>query len=134
MTPEQSRRDEAHRWLAQACKDLHAARLRASPDPSRSVFHSQQAAEKSAKVFLTFHDVPFRRTHNLNELGEQCAELNPAIAPLLQAASDLTDYAIVFRYPDAVREPDESEAMTAIETARRLFDEVRTLLAKYTVS
>jgi HEPN domain-containing protein len=43
MTPEQSRRDEAGRWLAQAQKDLNAARLLASPEPSRSVFHSQQA-------------------------------------------------------------------------------------------
>jgi HEPN domain-containing protein len=130
MTPEQSRRDEAGRWLAQAGKDLNAARLLASPEPSRSVFHSQQAAEKTAKAFLTFHDVAFRKTHNLGELGEQCAALNPAMAPLLQTASDLTDYATVFRYPDAVREPDELEAMAALETARRLFDEVRTLLAK----
>lgn len=42
MTPEESRRDEAARWLAQARKDLNAARLLASPEPSRSVFHSQQ--------------------------------------------------------------------------------------------
>ena len=128
MTPEQSRCDEAVRWLAQARKDLNAARLLASPEPSRSVFHSQQAAEKAAKAFLTFHDIPFRRTHNLTELGGQCAELNPAITPLLQAASDLTDYAIVFRYLEAPREPDEQEAMAAIETARRLFDGVRELI------
>jgi len=58
MTPEQSRRDEAGRWLSQAQKDLNAARLLAAPEPSRSVFHSQQAAEKAAKAFLVFHDVP----------------------------------------------------------------------------
>src|ERR1039457_3309856 len=98
MMPEQSRRDETGRWLAQAAKDLNAAQLLAAPEPSRSVFPSQQAAEKSVKAFLTFHDVPFRKTHNLNELGEQCAELNPALAPFLQAASDLTDYAVMFRY------------------------------------
>ena len=33
MTPEESRRDEAVRWLAQARKDLHAARLLASAEP-----------------------------------------------------------------------------------------------------
>ena len=55
--------------LAQARKDLNAARLLASPEPSRSVFHSQQAAEKAAKAFITFHDVTFRKTHDLNELG-----------------------------------------------------------------
>lgn len=60
MTPEESRRDEAARWLAQARKDLHAARLLVSAEPSRSTFHSQQGAEKAAKAFLTFHDATFR--------------------------------------------------------------------------
>ena len=127
MTPEESRRDEAARWLAQVRKDLNAARLRA--EPSRSVFHSQQAAEKAAKAFLTFHDVPFRKTHDLNELGGQCAALNPSLAPLFQSASDLNDYAVVFRYLDAPREPDEAEATVALETATRVFEDVSTLLA-----
>jgi HEPN domain-containing protein len=129
MTPEESRRDEAARWLAQARKDLNAARLLASAEPSRPVFHSQQAAEKAAKAFLTFRDVPYRKTHDLNELGGQCAALNPSLAPLFQEASDLTDYAVVFRYLDAPREPDESEAMVALGTAGRVFEEVSALLA-----
>ena len=129
MTPEESRRDEAARWLAQARKDLNAARLLASPEPSRSAFHSQQTAEKAAKAFLTFHDVTFRKTHDLNELGGQCAALNPSLAPPFKEASDLTDYAVVFRYLDAPREPDESEALVALETAGRVFEEVSALLA-----
>ena len=36
-------------------------------------------------------------------------------------ASDLTDYAVVFRYLDAPREPDESEATVVLETAARAF-------------
>jgi HEPN domain-containing protein len=79
MTPEESRRDEAARWHAQARKDLNAARLLASAEPSRSVFHSQQAAEKAAKAFLTSHDVLFRKTHDLNELGGQCAALDASL-------------------------------------------------------
>ena len=129
MTPEESRRDEAARWLAQARKDLNAARLLASAEPSRSVFHSQQAAEKATKAFLTFHDVTSRKTHDLNELGGQCAALNPALAPLLKDASDLTDYAVVFRYLDAPREPDEGEAMAALETAGRIVGQVSALVA-----
>jgi HEPN domain-containing protein len=128
MTPEESRRDESARWLAQAQKDLNAARLLAAPEPSRSVFHSQQAAEKASKAFLTSHDVPFRRTPDLTELGCQCAALNPALASLFQEASDLTDYAIVFRYLDAPREPDENEAVVALETAVRVFEAVSALL------
>jgi HEPN domain-containing protein len=128
MTPDELRRDEANRWLWHASKDLNAARALLAVEPSRSVFHSQQAAEKTAKAFLAFHNVAFRRTHDLEELGEQCVALHPSLAPLLDAAKDLTDYAILFRYLDAPREPDEDEAHAALETARRLFDSVRELV------
>ncbi len=131
MTPEQSRLDEVARWLAQARKDLNAARLLISGEPSRSVFHSQQTAEKSAKALLTFHDVTFRKTHDLDELGRQCAALAPALAPLFQEASDLNDYAVIFRYPDAPREPDEEEARAALRIAERVFDAVGGLLARH---
>ncbi len=37
----------------------------------------------------------------------QCAALNPALAALSQEASDLNDYAVVFRYVHLPHEPDE---------------------------
>jgi len=60
MTPEELLHDEADRWLVQARKDLTAEVL-VTVEPSRSLFHSQQAAEKSAKVLLTARNVPFAR-------------------------------------------------------------------------
>ena len=128
MTPEESRRDEAGRWLAPSSKGSQRARLLASEEPSRSVFHSQQQPEKAAKGFLAFRDVPFRKTHDLNELGRQCAALNPALTPLFREASDLTDYAVVFRYLDAPREPDKDEAVVAIATATRVVEAIGLLL------
>lgn len=128
MTPEESRLEEASRWLTQARRDLNAAHILLAGEPSRSVFHSQQAAEKALKALLCFHNVSFRRTHDLTELGRQCAVLNPELVPLFKEASDLTDYAVVFRYLDAPREPDETEAVDALKTARRLLDAVSTLL------
>jgi HEPN domain-containing protein len=125
MTPEELRLDEAERWLAIAGKDLNAAGLLATVEPSLSVFHSQQAAEKTAKAFLVFRDIPFRKTHDLKELGRQCAAADPTLIPALLAAADLTDYAVVFRYVDAPREPDAVEASQALEVARRLYEEVR---------
>jgi HEPN domain-containing protein len=103
--------------------------LLASAEPSRSAFHSQQAAEKAAKAFLTLHDVFFHKTHDLNELGGQCAALNASLAPPFQEAFDLTDYAVVFRYLDAPREPDEREAAEAVAIATRVLDAVGNLLA-----
>ena len=128
MTPEEWRRSEASRWLAVARRDLHAAKLLVAEEPSASVFHSQQAAEKSAKGFLAFHDVFFRKTHDLEELGKQCAAVEPSLALAVAEAASLTDYAIVFRYLDAPHEPDEAEALTAMATAQHLYDRVRELL------
>src|SRR5277367_6274674 len=70
MTPEELRRDETLRWLAAAAKDLRAASLLAAEEPTGSVFHSQQTAEKTAKARLAFHGpVP----QNIQDLGKPCA-------------------------------------------------------------
>jgi hypothetical protein len=45
--------------------------------PSLAVFHCRQAAEKAMKGFLARHDVPFRKTHDLEEIGEACWQLTP---------------------------------------------------------
>jgi HEPN domain-containing protein len=102
----------------------------ASEEPAASVFHSQQAVEKSAKAFLAFHNVRFRRTHDIQELGLQCLALSSPLAALLAEADYLTDYAVAFRYLDAPREPDREEAQGALETARHLHEHVRSILAK----
>jgi HEPN domain-containing protein len=128
MTPGELRCDEAGRWLLQACKDLIAAQALVALEPSRFVFHSQQAAEKAAKAFLACYHVPFRKSHDSHELGQRCVLITPSLAPLLAEVEDLTDYAIVFRYLDAPREPDEREAEAALLTARKLDDEIDTLL------
>lgn len=128
MTPENLRRDQAARWLAEAAKDLRAAEILAAEEPSRSAFHSQQAVEKAAKGFLTLHDVPFRKTHDIGELQAQCVAFNAGLAGLLSEADQLTDYAVLFRYPDAPYEPDEAEAATALDLARRVYEEIKTLL------
>ncbi len=73
MTPDALLREEAAKWLREAGKDLNAAAVLRDPEPSRSVFHSQQAAEKAIKAFLSYHQITFRRTHDLAELGEQAA-------------------------------------------------------------
>jgi HEPN domain-containing protein len=67
MTPGELLRKEAAKWLQQAAKDRNAAEALLRVEPSRSVFHSQQAAEKALekalKAFLTFHQIAFRRTY-----------------------------------------------------------------------
>ena len=123
MTPEELQRKEAAKWLRQASKDLNSAQLLQEAEPSRSVFHSQQAAEKAIKAFLTFQQIAFRKTHNLTELGSQCVTADPGLVPILQEVSELTDYAFAFRYPDAPYEPDAAEAAEALTIAKKLYSE-----------
>jgi HEPN domain-containing protein len=125
MTPDELLRKEAAKWLWQAAKDRNAAQVLVEPEPSRSVFHSQQAAEKAAKAFLTFHQIPFRKTHDLADLGSQCASVDPSLERMLREVADLTDYASAFRSPDAPYEPDADEAAGALATATKLCDEIR---------
>jgi|SRR5579883_16345 HEPN domain-containing protein len=122
--PDELLRSEAAKWLREADKDRNAARLLLEQEPSRSVFHSQQVAEKAAKAFLTYHQVVFRKTHDLAELGLQCAALDASLEALFQKAAELTDYASAFRYPDAPYEPDADEAAQALAVATRIWEEV----------
>jgi HEPN domain-containing protein len=76
----------------------------AAEEPANSVFHSQQAAEKTAKAFLAFHNIPFRKTHDLKELGAQCVAVDGSLSSLLEEAG-------------------------ALETARRVYEQVRVALS-----
>ena len=94
------------------------------PDPEGGLFHSQQAAEKAVKGFLTWHDVPFRRVHELDELGEQCVGIDSSLAELMSRADALTKYAWRFRYPGAPYEPTLDEGRTAFTLARAVMDAI----------
>lgn len=63
MKPDDARVGEAREWLAKASEDLASARvLSGSGHFANALFFCQQAAEKSLKAVLTYHDRPFRRT------------------------------------------------------------------------
>ncbi len=73
---------ETRAWLSKAADDLRAAEalIHTSPPlPDIVVFHCQQAAEKTFKGFLAFHSVAFRKTHNIEEIGEQCLRVEPGL-------------------------------------------------------
>jgi HEPN domain-containing protein len=75
---------ETRGWFVKAANDLRAAETLRTSQPAllaESVFHCQQAAEKALKGFLTWNNSVFRKTHNLEEIGEQCLRLDqPQIA------------------------------------------------------
>jgi HEPN domain-containing protein len=91
MGPDDARLQDARAWLSKAELDLKAAAHEMAA-PAEALwgdimFHSQQAAEKAMKAFLTWHDVPFRKTHNLEEIGAQCVAMDSTLGPVaVQAA------------------------------------------------
>jgi HEPN domain-containing protein len=118
---------ETRAWLLKAAQDLGAGShdLFASPPfTADAAFHAQQAAEKAMKAFLTWHSAPFRKTHALEELGQQCLALEPALAHAIDDAVPLTKYAWKFRYPGDSEDPPPEEAQQALAIARRLLDEI----------
>ncbi len=73
---------ECQAWLRRALVDLDSAGIllgAPKPLPESAVFHCQQAAEKAWKAFLCWYDVPFRKTHDLRELGQRCATLDGSL-------------------------------------------------------
>jgi HEPN domain-containing protein len=114
-------------WLSRVASDLRAAELdftAAPPLLSDIAFHCQQAVEKAFKAFLTWHDRPFRKTHDLREVGGQCVDLDPTLSALVDRAAPLTDYAWEFRYPGNESEPTEEEAAEAMALAREVTDAI----------
>ena len=121
-------------WLVKAENDFQAglAILQADQPPTDTIcFHMQQCVEKHLKVYLTFHQEPFRRTHNIAELIEQCKDIAPVFDTLYGLQADtLTIYGIEIRYPDDFHVPTLAEAEQAKDIARTVRAFVRAKLSQ----
>jgi len=118
---------EVRERLERAADNLREAEhdLTAAPPLVRgAVFRCQQAVEKALKAFLAAHERPFRRTHDLDELGMTAVALDSALAVVVDQAKDLTPYAWRFRYPGAPLAPTEDEAHEALALARTAYDAI----------
>jgi len=83
MKPDEERAVEVREWLKKAEEDLGSAGiLMVAGRLGHALFCCQQAAEKSLKGFLTWHERGFRKTHDLEEIGQGCAEVDPSLSNL----------------------------------------------------
>ncbi len=118
---------ECHAWLDRAWADLDSAAIllgAARSHPDTAMFHCQQVVEKAWKAFLFWHDVPFRKTHDLRELGGACSALDSSLQPLAEQAEDLTQFAWLLRYPGEPEEPAREEAEAALALAQAVYNAV----------
>jgi HEPN domain-containing protein len=131
MPPDPELVAETRAWLVKASNDLRAAKALSAISPpllDEAAFHCQQAAEKTLKGFLAWNGCTFRKTHNLEEIGEQSLAINPALREMIDQAVPLSEYAWKFRYPGDPCQPTPDEVAEATAIARGLLEAVLQLL------
>ena len=114
----------AQGWLDKGDGDLAAARLLAAQPAAMhdyASFHAQQAVEKHLKGFLQQRQIPFPRTHNLEDLAQLAMPSLPGLQPHLADLRWLSDYAVDIRYPGlTATSADVSRAVQLAEDVRSL--------------
>lgn len=95
-----TRADLVKGWLLKAESDFISARicLDAGKALDTACFHSQQAAEKYLKSYLTAYEIDFPFIHNLEKLIELCAGHDTSFADIKAFGQELTPYAVGLRY------------------------------------
>lgn len=121
------KREFVRQWLAKAEADLRVCRhLLAGGEElaEAAAFHAQQAAEKSLKALLVWHQIEFTKTHDLGAILERVATVERRLAEKMTEVPALTPYAARYRYPSDVPDPSVEEADRAVGIAAAVFREV----------
>jgi len=114
-------------WIYKADQDITSAEALLSQDPPLlypSCFHSQQAAEKYLKAYLTRRQVEFPKTHSIREILNLVKTVDEELATELLPATALTPYGVEVRYPGDIPEPSQRETEDAILLAKKVRDTV----------
>lgn len=119
--------DLARRFLVLADRDIQAFRLLAGDSHIHDEavgFHAQQAVEKCLKAVLAVHTIPFRKTHDLDELIDLLHDHHKAVPPNADGLDVLNPFAVILRY-DLIELPsfDRDEARAIVESVRRWAEE-----------
>ncbi len=119
-------------WLIKAGNDLKIGRdemKTSKPTTDMICYHMQQCVEKCLKAYLVAHETPFRRTHDIAELIEQCKEIDPKFDVLYEKKADqLTIYGVEIRYPDDFYMPSHEETESSIQSALFTYEFTRAKL------
>jgi HEPN domain-containing protein len=93
-----------------------------------TTFHAQQAVEKYLKAFLVWHQIEFRKTHDIQELLTLTSQVDPELLVIIHEAAELTPYGVEYRYPGDYPDITLNDAVKAITTAHHVRDEIRSRL------
>lgn len=121
-------------WLEKAREDFLTAELIVAgklPTYWTASFHAQQTAEKALKALLTYRQIEFMKTHSIGELLQLAEPVVSGITIDLDAARDLTRYAIADRYPGPEAPVTQASARKHVALARSVLDVVDLHLCSY---
>ena len=129
--PEETKRKVMAEWLRKGRSDLELAEHLLSEGlafPNAITFHCQQAAEKFLKAFLTWHQVAFPKTHDLEEILDLVEAADEDLARSLRDVIVLTPYGVELRYPGDRPDATPDEVREAVELAQKVRDAVLSTL------
>ena len=111
-------------WIEKAEADLEAAEQLA-PSVASSIrlreivgFHCQQTVEKYLKVLLTYYQIEFPKTHEVERLLVLVRSANHEAADALSGTKWLGPFGVDIRYPGDAAEMLPGDEVKAIEIAR----------------
>lgn len=111
-------------WISKAWSDLHLAEKGIKDDDltlDTAIYHTQQCAEKALKGFLSYHENPLSKTHDLVKLLEVCCGIDPEFSNLNLDAAILSPFATEFRYPvDEETSVERGVVLDAIRRAQKI--------------
>jgi len=124
--------DLVRQWLQKADNDLRTARhtlLISEECPYDTVcFHAQQCVEKCLKAVLVCSQIPFHKTHDLEELSLLLPS-SFGIPVSVEELARLTPHATNSRYPDDWQSPGRDDAEWALAAAERVAEAARSWLS-----
>lgn len=119
----EAKQAEVDKWLTISKRDLQSARVLLKELILENVaYHCQQSAEKTLKAYLVHQGVGFPKTHDLDVLLDLCCQFDAEFRRWDDVADTLTPYATEFRYPSDTLEPEEADALQAIEMAAAMLN------------
>jgi HEPN domain-containing protein len=120
-------KDSTREWVEKAEADFNSAgreyRARKHPNFDAACFFAQQCVEKYFKARLVEAAVPFPKTHDLDVLLDLIVPLEPLWEAFRSGVSDLTSFAVAFRYPGESATQDM--ARLAVANAKQIREQIR---------
>ena len=115
-------------WLRKAEDDVQVVELLLASETGLAnpvVFHAQQAVEKYLKAYLTWHQVPFPNTHDIERLLVLVESNDQKLADTLADTTVLTMYGVEARYPGDMEAATDEEARDAVALMHKACDAIR---------